>query len=72
MNITELFVLLHEVHKSTEMNTIIEKLAPILECYFIIYQIMHDDDIENLMLKKSTSKKLVKKNIAEMEMILER
>ena len=34
------------------MQPIIDKLSPLIECYMIIYKIMHDDDDDIVALKK--------------------
>ena len=47
INISELFSLINEKHSTRQFNSTVEKLAPLLDCYFMIYKIMHDDDLTN-------------------------
>ena len=54
INITELFSILSEKHSTGAMQSIIDKLSPLIECYMIIYKIMHDDDDDIVLKKKQT------------------
>ncbi|KAL4503248.1 hypothetical protein ABPG72_000854 [Tetrahymena utriculariae] len=58
INCAELFSLLgkYEPQNLSSYNTAIEKLQPIMESYFIIFRIMHDEDFE-FLLKSQTQKK---------------
>ncbi len=53
LHIAELFSLMGESNLNNANNPVVEQLSPILECYFIIFQIMHDDDAEFLKSKKN-------------------
>jgi hypothetical protein len=57
INITELFAVLSDKHPVNAMQPVIDKLSPLIECYLIIYKIMHDDDDEMLNKKKQVIKK---------------
>ncbi|EAS00266.2 HECT domain ubiquitin transferase (macronuclear) [Tetrahymena thermophila SB210] len=58
INCAELFSLLgkYEPQNLSSYNTAIEKLQPIMESYFIIFRIMHDEDFEFLLKSQSQKK----------------
>lgn len=68
LNVIEIYSLLVDKNSQIKLKNLNEKLGPILESYFIIYQIMFDNDYENEILLKKIKTQKQKKNISALQL----